>query len=34
MDVLSKQGLMGKLQAHEEIVKEIQENVGAQVHFV
>ena len=29
MDVLSKQGLMEKLQAHEEIVKEIQENVGA-----
>jgi hypothetical protein len=29
MDVLSIQGLIGKLQAHEEIVKEIHEDVGA-----
>jgi hypothetical protein len=29
MDVLSIQGLMGKLKVHEERVKEIQEDVGA-----
>jgi hypothetical protein len=33
MYVLLIQGLMGKLQAHEEIVNEIQEDVGAQALF-
>jgi hypothetical protein len=33
MNFLSIQGLMGKLQAHEERVNEIQEDVGAQAPF-
>jgi hypothetical protein len=33
MDFLSIQGLMGKLQAHEERVNEIQEDVSAQALF-
>jgi len=33
MDILSIQGLMGKLQAHEERVNEIQDNAGAQALF-
>jgi hypothetical protein len=33
MDVRSIQGLMRKLQVHEEKVNEIQEDVGAQVFF-
>ena len=33
MDVLSIQGLMGKLKVHEERVNEIQEDVGARALF-
>jgi len=33
MDVLSIKGLIGKLQVHEEIVKKIQEDMGAQELF-
>jgi len=33
MDFLSIQGLMGKLQAHEKRVNEIQEDVGTQAFF-
>jgi hypothetical protein len=33
MNVLSTQGLMGKLQAHEERVNEIQKDMGAQILF-
>jgi hypothetical protein len=33
MDVLSIQGLMGKLQLDKEKVNEIQEDVGAQAFF-
>jgi len=33
MDVLSIQDLMGKLQAHEKIVNEIQKDVGVQALF-
>jgi hypothetical protein len=33
MDILSIQDLMGKLQAHEKRVNEIQKDVGAQALF-
>jgi len=33
MDVLSIQGLMGKVQTYKEIVNEIQEDMGAQTLF-
>jgi hypothetical protein len=33
MNFLSIQGLMGKLQAHEERVNEIQKDMGAQILF-